>query len=93
MPNEKCTQDSHKTAQDFCVGFENWGLVRTRLARARNEKKSCAMVLCAQGFKQTLGLVRTRPSHKTSHKTWEIFCTRPLCVQGPRTRLFDIFGL
>ena len=46
---KKCVQDSYKTAQDFCVGFENWGLVRTRLAPARNEQK----VL----FK---GLVRTR---------------------------------
>ena len=53
MPNKKCTQDSHKTAQEFCVGFENWGLVRTRLARARNENKSCAN-----------GLVRTRLQKK-----------------------------
>ena len=36
-------ENSHKTctrpAQDFCVGFENWGLVRIRLAPARDEKK------------------------------------------------------
>ena len=64
--------------------------MRTRLAPARNEQKSCARVLCAQGFKKKQSLVRTRPSHKTSHKTWEhlptvlnYFCTRLLQPGGP----------
>ena len=42
---KQIAQDSQKVEQDFCVGFENWGLVRTRLAPARDEQK---------------GLVRTR---------------------------------
>jgi len=46
-------QGSYKTVQDSCVGFENWRLVRTRLAPARDEQK----VLFN-------GLVRTRLSGK-----------------------------
>jgi len=52
----KGAQDSYKVEQDFCVGFENWGLVPKRLAPARDEQKSCSRVLCEQGFLE---------SHKT----------------------------
>ena len=75
---KQIAQGSYKVEQDFCVGFENWGLVRTRLVPARDGKTVLFKGLVRTRLSGKLfGLVRTRHSHKTLNP--ELFQFAPFC--------------
>ena len=70
-------------------GFWKVGSCAYKARTCTRRKKSLIQGSCAyKASKKTVGLMRTRPSHKT----WDFFRTRPLCVQDPHTRLFYISG-
>jgi len=75
---KKRAQDSHKAAQDFRAGFENWGLVRTRLAQGKTRTKVLCTVLCKSC------------AHKASKKA-KVLCAQGPRTR-PRTRLGKYFA-